>query len=147
MDFRGKRRSDETHRSAADPDARLAKKGKGKEARLCFDTHVLMAESRWIGGGRASHSSRQRIGTGCRVGDAGGGSRPAADHRWAIRGRDTRGFIKGCSNLNVTPHVAQKRRSAIDRRTTRRMGIAAASGSENGWMRYSATVIPAKARI
>ena len=42
VDFRGERRSNETHRSTTDPDARLAKKGKGKEANLCFGAHVLM---------------------------------------------------------------------------------------------------------
>ena len=42
VDFRSERRSNETHQSTTDPDARLAKKGKGKEARLCFGAHVLM---------------------------------------------------------------------------------------------------------
>lgn len=42
VDFRGERRSNETHRSTTDPEARLAKKGKGKEAKLCFGAHVLM---------------------------------------------------------------------------------------------------------
>ena len=42
VDFRGERRRNETHRSTTDPEARLAKKGKGKEARLCFGAHVLM---------------------------------------------------------------------------------------------------------
>ena len=42
VDFRSERHSNETHQSTTDPDARLAKKGKGKEARLCFGAHVLM---------------------------------------------------------------------------------------------------------
>ena len=42
VDFRGERRRNETHRSTTDPEARLARKGKGKEARLCFGAHVLM---------------------------------------------------------------------------------------------------------
>lgn len=42
VDFRGERRSNETHRSTTDPEARLAKKGKGKEAKLCFGANVLM---------------------------------------------------------------------------------------------------------
>ncbi len=41
VDFRGERRSNETHRSTTDPEARLARKGKGKEAKLCFGAHVL----------------------------------------------------------------------------------------------------------
>ena len=42
VDFRGERRRNETHRSTTDPEARLARTGKGKEARLCFGAHVLM---------------------------------------------------------------------------------------------------------
>ena len=42
VDFQGDRRRNETHRSTTDPEARLARKGKGKEARLCFGAHVLM---------------------------------------------------------------------------------------------------------
>ena len=42
VDFRGERRSNETHRSTTDPESKLVKKGKGKEARLCFGAHVLM---------------------------------------------------------------------------------------------------------
>ena len=42
VDFRGERRRNETHASTTDPESRLAKKGKGKEARLCFGAHVLM---------------------------------------------------------------------------------------------------------
>ena len=42
VDFRGERRRNKTHRSTTDPEARLARKGKGKEARLCFGAHVLM---------------------------------------------------------------------------------------------------------
>ena len=49
VDFHGERRSNETHRSTTDPEAKLAKKGKGKEAGLCFGAHVLMTigRSRW----------------------------------------------------------------------------------------------------
>ena len=42
VDFHGEWRRNETHRSTTDPEARLARKGKGKEARLCFGAHVLM---------------------------------------------------------------------------------------------------------
>ena len=42
VDFRGERRRNATHQSTTDPEAGLAKKGKGKEARLCFGAHVLM---------------------------------------------------------------------------------------------------------
>ena len=42
VDFRGERRLNETHESRTDPGARLARRGPGKEARLCYDGHVLM---------------------------------------------------------------------------------------------------------
>ena len=122
VDFRGERRRNETHRSTTDPEARLARKGKGKEARLCFGAHVLMdnregsvvdvrltpADGAWERDAAlemlASAPGARRITVG------------------ADRGYDTRGFIKECRNLKVTPHVAQKQRSAIDRRTTRHDG-------------------------
>ena len=106
VDFRGERRRNETHRSTTDPDARLARKGKSKEARLCFGAHVLTdnreglvvdvrhtpADGAWERDAAlemlASAPSARRITVG------------------ADRGYDTRGFIKGCRNLEVTPHVA-----------------------------------------
>ena len=42
VDFRGERRLNETHESRTDPFARLARRGRGKEARLCYEGHVLM---------------------------------------------------------------------------------------------------------
>ena len=122
VDFRGERRSNETHRSTTDPDARLAKKGKGKEAKLCFGAHVLM-------------DNRQGLVVDVRLAPADGASeRQAALAMLAAvpgaaritvgadRGYDTRGFVKECRSLKVTPHVAQNQRSAIDRRTTRHEG-------------------------
>ena len=122
VDFRGERRSNETHRSTTDPDARLAKKGKGKEAKLCFGAHVLM-------------DNREGLVVDVRLTPADGVSeRQAALAMLAAvpgvaritvaadRGYDTRGFVEECRSLKVTPHVAQKQRSAIDRRTTRHEG-------------------------
>ena len=51
VDFRRERRSNDTHQSTADPDARLAKKGKGKEVKLCFGAHVLMDNREGLAGG------------------------------------------------------------------------------------------------
>ena len=122
VDFRGERRRNETHRSTTDPDARLAKKGKGKEARLCFGAHVLMdnraglvvdvrltpADGAW-----------ERVAALEMLRSVPGTSRITVG---ADRGYDTRGFVKECRNLKVTPHVAQKQRSSIDGRTTRHDG-------------------------
>ena len=122
VDFRGERRRNETHRSTTDPEARLARKGKGKEARLCFGAHVLM-------------DNREGLVVDVRLKLAdGAGEREAALEMLASapgtgritvgadRGYDTRGFVQGCRNMLVTPHVAQKQGSAIDRRTTRHEG-------------------------
>ena len=79
VDFRGERRRNQTHRSTTDPEARLARKGKGKEARLCFGAHVLMDNREGLGGRRAPHPSRWRCGTGGGAGDAGVGA--GSDHR------------------------------------------------------------------
>ncbi len=64
VDFRGERRSNDTHQSTTDPDARLAKKGRGKEARLCFGTHVLMDNREGLVVDVRSHASRWLWGTG-----------------------------------------------------------------------------------
>ncbi|MCY4416219.1 MAG: IS5 family transposase, partial [Chloroflexi bacterium] len=122
VDFRGERRSNDTHRSTTDPEARLARKGKGKEAKLCFGAHVLM-------------DNREGLVVDVRLTPAGGASErdaalemleavPGAGRITvgADRGYDTRGFVRGCRKSRVTPHVAQKQRSAIDRRTTRHEG-------------------------
>ena len=122
VDFRGERRSNDTHRSTTDPEARLAKKGKGKEAKLCFGAHVLL-------------DNREGLVVDVRLTPVEGASeRDAALEMLeavpgarritvgADRGYDTRGFVRGCRKSRVTPHVAQKQRSAIDRRTTRHEG-------------------------
>ena len=122
VDFHGERRRNETHRSTTDPESRLAKKGKGKEARLCFGAHLLM-------------DNREGLVVDVRLTPADGTSeRDAALEMLASapgtgritvgadRGYDTKGFVGRCRNVKVTPHVAQKQRSAIDRRTTRHEG-------------------------
>ena len=98
VDFRGERRSNDTHRSTTDPEARLAKKGKGKEAKLCFGAHVLM-------------DNREGLVVDVRLTPAGGASErdaalemleavPGAGRITvgADRGYDTRGFVRdaGC---------------------------------------------------
>ena len=79
VDFRGERRSDDTHQSTTDPESRLARKGKGKEARLCFGAHVLIQPG-GLGGGRAAHAGGRDVGAGCRSGDAGNGAGQETDH-------------------------------------------------------------------
>src|SRR2546428_58250 len=125
VDFHGERRSNVTHVSTTDPDARLARKGKGHEAKLAYQGHVLM-------------ENRHGLAVeGCVTRASGYGERAAAlemvGHRatsgrvtvGADKGYDSRDFVEALRLLQVTPHVAQNtsnRSSAIDQRTTRHAG-------------------------
>jgi len=128
VDFHGERRSNTTHASTTDPDARLARKGKGQEAKLFYTGHVLMENRNGLAVG------------GCVLPASGYAERAAAlellgaldrDRRLTLgadKGYDTRDFVAAVRLLGVTPHVAQntghRRRSAIDDRTTRHAGYA-----------------------
>src|SRR6201994_1527998 len=125
--FRGGRRATATHQSTTDPEAKLAKKGPGKEARLCYSPNALM-------------ENRNTILIDFRVEPADG----YAERRAAIvmldenlpgsrritvagdRGYDTRGFVASCRTLRGTPHVAQNQArpggSPLDGRTVRHRG-------------------------
>jgi len=127
VNFRGERRSNATHQSTTDPEARLAKKGRGKEAQLAYAGHALM-ENR--SGLLVDFQVTQASGTAERdmvpqlIDQARErGFRPRT--LGADKGYDTRDCIADLRQRNVTPHVAQntaRRRSAIDRRTTRHAG-------------------------
>jgi transposase len=122
-DFHGQRRLNDTHESTSDPDARLFKNGKGKEAKLAYLGELLMDNREGL------------IVDACVVPATGTGEREAATGLIAAlpEGQvtvgadklyDTRGFVDTMRDLGVTPHVAQKETSAIDRRTTRHAGYA-----------------------
>jgi len=124
VDFHGQKRSNETHASKTDPEARLAKKGKGKEARLSFTGHVLMENRNGLAvdteltpaTGTCEREAALKM-----IGDIPG------DHKVTVaadKGYDTENFVKQCRSYNVVPHVAQKKNSAIDARTTRHEGYA-----------------------
>ena len=110
VDFHGERRSNETHRSTTDPEARLTRKGKGKEAWLCFSAHVLMDNREglvvdvWLtpaNGAGERDAALEMLASVPRTGRIAVG---------ADRGYDTRGFVRECRKLRVTPHVARKQR-------------------------------------
>ena|SRR5215207_713832 len=127
VNFRGQRRSNATHRSTTDSEARLAKKGTGKEAHLAFMGHALMENRHGL---VVDFQVSQATGTAER--DAvpelieqarERGFRPRT--LGADKGYDTRAFVADLRRRQVTPHVTQNtsgRRSAIDRRTTRHVG-------------------------
>lgn len=128
-DFHGKKRTNETHASTTDPQARLYRKGTGKEARLCFIGHGLMENRSGLlvdscltpAGGHA-----ERVAALAMI-------EPRADRPRAItlggdKGYDAEDFVNELRSMKVTPHVARNtsgRRSAIDGRTTRHGGYAA----------------------
>jgi transposase len=121
-DFRGEKRSNETHESKTDPESRLARKGNGREAKLCFNASGLMENRNGLllklDAGIANGSA-ERDAAIDQIQDLKPGSTVGAD-----RAYDTRAFIALTRDAGVTPHVAQvlHRRSAIDGRTTRHTG-------------------------
>ena len=127
-DFHGERRCNDTHASTTDPDARLYRKGRGKEAKLCHMGHLLM-ENR--SGLIVDALLTPATGTAEREAAEAMLGRQAGRHRATLgadKAYDAAGLVAGLRALNVTPHVAQNtsgRRSAIDARTTRHPGYAA----------------------
>lgn len=127
VNFHGQKLTNETHASTTDPDARLLKKGKGKEAKLCYAGHVLMENRNGlIVDVQLTHAT----GTAEREAALSMVKQRAGSRRLTLGGDknyDTGDFVQELRNLKVTPHVAQNdtnRRSAIDIRTTRHSGYA-----------------------
>ena len=127
VDFHGEKRNNQTHQSKTDPDARLYKKGPGKEAKLSYQGHVLMENRNGL-----VTATRLTPATGTAEREAAlqmAQQRDGRDrHRVTLgadKAYDTRDFVRDLRELNVTPHVAQNttnRCSAIDGRTTRHAG-------------------------
>jgi transposase len=123
VNFHGEKRSNETHESTTDPEAKLARKGDGQPARLSYAQHALM-------------DNRYGLLVDLRISEANGfAERQVAlamldqetakgRHRTvgADKAYDRRNFVDGCRALGVTPHVAQNLKvsggSAVDGRTT-----------------------------
>ena len=127
-DFRGHKRSNATHRSTTDPDARLYRKGPGMEARLCYIGHGLMENrSGLLVDARLTLVSghAERLAALDMIEPV--AERPVAVTLGADKSYDAADFVEELRTLNVRPHVAQNtsgRRSAIDKRTTRHPGYA-----------------------
>jgi hypothetical protein len=130
VDFHGQKRSNETHGSTTDREARLYRKGPGKEARLCFMGHA-MTENRH--GLVVEATLTEAAGTAEREAAKAmiQSHAPGSERRLTVgadKAYDTAGFVADLRQMCVTPHVAQntsRRRSAIDARTTRHAGYAA----------------------
>ena len=162
--FHGEKRSNESHESTTDPEARLYRKGHNQPAKLCYMGHVLM-------------ENRHGLAVGGTVSTAAGtAERDAAlallDHRarrrritlGADKAYDVRAFIGDLRQRSVTPHIAidghirstaqvsQPRSTAIDRRTTRHDGYALSQRCRKrieevfGWIKSSAGLAKVKVR-
>ena len=127
-DFRGERRTNDTHASTTDPDARLSRKGRGKEAKLSFMGHALMENRNGlIVGAVATRASghAERLAALALIEPY--AQRPHPITLGGDKNYDTNDFVMELRERAVTPHVAQNdtnRRSAIDGRTTRHPGYA-----------------------
>ena len=128
VNFHGEKRSNQTHQSKTDPDAKMARKGKGKEAKLSYNGNLLVENRNGLivntevfeANGTAERDAAlvmlEQI-PGTRQVTVGGD-----------KGYDTADFVAECRNMKVTPQVAQNLErpggSAIDARTTRHPGYA-----------------------
>ncbi len=128
VNFHGEKRSNETHESTTDPDALLARKGSGKEAKLSYNGNLL-TENR--NGFILTTEVFPATGTAERHAAMLMLEQIPGVHRVTVgadKAYDTRDFVSECRNMKVTPHVAQNTKrsggSAIDGRTARHEGYA-----------------------
>jgi transposase len=125
VDFHGEKRSNDTHQSTTDPEARLMRKGSGKEAKLSFMGHLLMDNRHGL-----AVDTCYTLATGMAEREAALTMSKDIRTRKANRltfgadkGYDIPDFVQKLRALEVTPHVAQKvKGTAIDNRTTRHAG-------------------------
>lgn len=127
VDFRGEKRSNATHASTADPDARLFRKSQGTGAMLCYMGHALMENRHGLivqaELTRADGHAERRAALDMIHRHSPGSTRRLT--LGADKGYDSADFVADLRQAHVTPHVAQKaRHSAIDHRTTRHPGYA-----------------------
>jgi len=148
VDFRGHKRSNKTHESTTDPDARLYRKSYGTESKLCFGAHVLMDNRHGLAvdarltqaGPRGEWEAALEM-----VGELRGTKRCTLG---ADKGYDTAGFVDELRRMNVTPHVAAKKEgwTSLDRRTTRHGGYAVSQRKRKrveeifGWLKTVAVL-------
>lgn len=126
VNFKGERRRNETHESTTDPEARLMRKGPGKESKLCFSGHALMENRNGmcvdISIAKATGTAEREEAVTMLDRIRRRGFRPRT--LGADKGYDAASFAREVRELGVAPHVAQitHRRSAIDGRTTHHPG-------------------------
>lgn len=127
--FHREKRSNKTHESKTDKEARLAKKGPGKEAKLCFMGHTVMENRNGLivkaAASQATGTAERDVATDLLAQLPGDKMRTVG----ADKNYDTRDFVEGCRGMNITPHVARNDKrsggSAVDGRTSRHAGYQA----------------------
>lgn len=159
--FHNEKRSNETHASTTDPDARLYRKADGRESRLCFMGHVLMENRNGLAIDAAlTHAT----GTAEREAALAFLDRRATDRRITLgadKAYDVTAFVQDLRSRNVTPHIAIDgrvskhgvvRRTAVDGRTTRHPGYRASHICRKrieevfGWIKAQAGLAKVKVR-
>lgn len=127
-DFHGEKRSNATHESKTDGDARMARKGSGKEAKLSYMGHTVMENRNGLivkaAASRATGKAEREVAVNLLAQLPGMKKRTVG----ADKNYDMAGFIEDCRAMNITPHVAQNNNrpggSVIDGRTSRHEGYA-----------------------
>lgn len=120
-DFKGKKRRNETHESKTDPEAKLMRKSDGKEAKLSFGAHALTENRNGILKDLQVTEANGRCEREAALDMIDAHVRPRAT-LGADSAYNTKDFVADCRAHGVTPHVAGKKSSAIDGRTTRHRG-------------------------
>lgn len=122
VDFHGEQFSNATHQSSTDGEARLYRKAKGKEAKLSFMGHLLTENRNGLivqaRVSQATGTAEREVSLEMLDAESGSNRRTLA----ADKNYDTKAFVADCRKRKVTPHVAQKKHTAIDGRTTRHEG-------------------------
>ena len=140
VNYQVESRRNDTHQSTTDPDARLARKGNGKEAKLSYAGHVLLDNRHGLVANvcvTAATGTAEREAALLLLGEAPGAVTVGGD-----KGFDVPSFVAEVRALGVTPHVAQKEKyTTIDGRTTRHNGYAISQQKRKlieqvfGWMK------------
>ncbi len=126
VNFRGERRSNATHQSTTDPEARLAKKAQGQEAKLAYRGHVVMENRHGLAVAATvspAHGTAERD-TALPLLRRVRRRRRGRVTLGADKGYDTAAFVAALRAAGVTPHVATGPTTRLDARTTRHPGYA-----------------------
>ena len=160
--FHKEKRSNETHRSITDPEARLYRKGDGQPAKLCYMGHALMENRNGLAvGGRATLATgtAEREAAITLIDRARGSSRRIT--LGADKAYDVADFVAALRSRSISAHVAidghvrktgRPRRTAVDRRTTRHAGYAVSQRCRKrieevfGWIKGAAGLAKVKLR-